>query len=37
MRHSYHETNMVGEAIYQTSQDDEHIEMSRQAEKFMKY
>ena len=34
MRHSYHETNMVGEAIYQTSQDDEHIEMSRQAEKI---
>lgn len=34
MRHSYHETNMVGEAIYQTSQDDEHIEMSRQAERI---
>ncbi len=34
MRHSYHETNMVGEAIYQTSQDDEHIEISRQAEKI---
>lgn len=34
MRHSYHETNMVGEAIYQTSQDDEHVEISRQAEKI---
>lgn len=34
MRHSYHETNMVGEAIYQTAQDDEHIEISRQAEKI---
>ena len=27
MRHAYHETNMVGEAIYQTAQDDEHIEI----------
>lgn len=34
MRHSYHETNMVGEAIYQTSQDDENVEISRQAEKI---
>ena len=34
MRHSYHETNMVGEAIYQTAQDDEHGEISRQAEKI---
>lgn len=34
MRHSYHETNMVGEAIYQTSQDDDHVEISRQAEKI---
>ena len=34
MRHSYHETNMVGEAIYQTAQDDEHIEISRQAERI---
>ena len=34
MRHSYHETNMVGEAIYQTAQDDEHVEISRQAEKI---
>ena len=34
MRHSYHETNMIGEAIYQTAQDDEHIEISRQAERI---
>ena len=34
MRHSYHETNMVGEAIYQTAQDDEHVEISSQAEKI---
>ena len=34
MRHAYHETNMVGEAIYQTAQDDEHIEISRQAERI---
>ena len=34
MRHSYHETNMVGEAIYQTAQDDEHVEISRQAERI---
>jgi len=32
MRHSYHETNMVAEAIYQTAQDTEHIEVARQAE-----
>ncbi len=32
MRHSYHETNMVGEAIYVTAQDSDHIEISRQAE-----
>lgn len=32
MRHSYHETNMVAEAIYQTAQDTEHIEIARQAE-----
>src|SRR5574344_1189565 len=34
MRHSYHETNMVGEAIYSTAQDTDHIEISRQAEKI---
>ena len=34
MRHSYHETNMVGEAIYSTAQDIEHVEISRQAEKI---
>ena len=34
MRHSYHETNMVGEAIYSTAQDTENVEMSRQAEKI---
>ncbi len=34
MRHSYHETNMVGEAIYSTAQDTESVEMSRQAEKI---
>ena len=34
MRHSYHETNMVGEAIYSTAQDTEDVEMSRQAEKI---
>ncbi len=34
IRHSYHETNMVGEAIYATAQDTEDIEISRQAEKI---
>lgn len=34
MRHSYHETNMVGEAIYSTAQDTEDVEISRQAEKI---
>lgn len=34
MRHSYHETNMVGEAIYSTAQDTENVEISRQAEKI---
>jgi hypothetical protein len=34
MRHSYHETNMVGEAIYVTAQDTDHIEIARQAEKI---
>ena len=34
MRHSYHENNMVAEAIYSTAQDSEHIEVSRQAEKI---
>ena len=34
MRHAYHEFNMVEEAIYQVSQDDEQPEMSRQAEKI---
>ena len=33
MRHAYHEYNMVEEAIYQVSQDDE-LEVSRQAEKI---
>ena len=33
MRHAYHEYNMVEEAIYQVSQDDEK-EVSRQAEKI---
>ena len=37
MRHAYHEFNMVEEAIYQVSQDDEQPEMSRQAEKNMKF
>lgn len=37
IRHAYHEFNMVEEAIYQVSQDDEQPEMSRQAEKYMKY
>ena len=34
IRHAYHEYNMVEEAIYQVAQDDENIEMSRQAEKI---
>ena len=34
MRHSYHETNMVGEAIYSTAQDTDHMEIARQAEKI---
>ena len=34
IRHAYHETNMVEEAIYQTAQDDDNPEMSRQAEKI---
>lgn len=34
IRHAYHEYNMVEEAIYQVSQDDEQVEMSRQAEKI---
>ncbi len=34
IRHAYHEFNMVEEAIYQTAQDDENPEISRQAEKI---
>lgn len=34
MRHSYHETNMVAEAIYQTAQESEYVEISRQAEQI---
>ena len=34
IRHAYHEFNMVEEAIYQTAQDDENLEMARQAEKI---
>ncbi|MDO5556806.1 MAG: hypothetical protein Q4G05_00975 [Clostridia bacterium] len=34
IRHAYHEYNMVEEAIYQVSQDDEQPEMSRQGEKI---
>ncbi len=34
MRHTYHETNMVGEAIYATAQDCDAVEISRQAEKI---
>lgn len=34
IRHAYHEFNMVEEAIYQTAQDDDNPEMSRQAEKI---
>lgn len=33
IRHAYHETNMVEEAIYEVSQDDE-MEVSRQGEKI---
>ena len=33
IRHAYHETNMVEEAIYEVAQDDE-LEVSRQAEKI---
>ncbi len=33
MRHAYHETNMVEEAIYEVAQNDE-LEVSRQAEKI---
>lgn len=33
IRHAYHESNMVEEAIYETSQNDE-LEISRQAEKI---
>lgn len=33
IRHAYHEYNMVGEAIYETAQDNE-LEVSRQAEKI---
>ena len=34
LRHAYHETNMVGEAIYVTAQDTDAVEISRQAEKI---
>ena len=34
MRHAYHETNMVAEAIYQTAQECEYVEVSRQAEQI---
>ena len=34
IRHSYHEVKMVAEAIYQTAQDSEHVEVSRQAEEI---
>lgn len=34
IRHAYHEYNMVEEAIYQVAQDDENVEMARQAEKI---
>lgn len=34
IRHAYHEFNMVEEAIYQVSQDDDNPEMSRQGEKI---
>ena len=33
IRHAYHEFNMVEEAIYQVSQDDE-MDVSRQGEKI---
>ena len=34
MRNAYHETNMVAEAIYQTAQESEYVEISRQAEQI---
>ncbi len=34
MRHSYHQCNMVGEAIYLTAQETDHVEVARQAEKI---
>lgn len=34
MRHAYHETNMVGEAIYTTAQESDSVEISRQAERI---
>lgn len=34
MRHAYHETNMVGEAIYVTAQDTDNVEISHQAERI---
>ena len=34
MRHAYHETNMVAEAIYQTAQESDYVEISRQAEQI---
>lgn len=34
VRHAYHETHMVEEAIYQVMQDDENKEVVRQAEKI---
>ena len=37
LRHSYHETNMVGEAIYVTAQDTDAVEISRQAEKYLRF
>ncbi len=34
IRHAYHEFNMVEEAIYQVSQSEDEVEISRQAEKI---
>ena len=34
IRHAYHEFNMVEEAIYQVSQSEDDVEISRQAEKI---
>ena len=34
IRHAYHEFNMVEEAIYQVSQNEDDVEISRQAEKI---